>query len=438
MRFVTKERLVEQRWLSKDEAKSIRQFEADEADPSQEETVTRLLKEAHDKGWWLECDCNEERRRYPLVSPVLRDKALYWRMITGPGRLAHSEKCCFHQREVRRKHAANWSKARRKPPEGFFSVLKPTGGTEAKKSVGGGASVKSTSGGQLPAIAKMLHSLLEKAGLNRWYYDRPERNISSEYAALRQVGSCVKVAPGVLLRDVFFTYAPDWPKNIVFKRMREKMKDWPDGHRPQGFVCYFCHEVDQSGATVRVKGEEIHIPCAGTVKYPVINGNQVSGPYLFFGVLAETSKKSGLEIQRAYAQPIADFNHFLAIDSEFERKAFNTLQFTLKRLSTEYGEYTWWLEKPLFEMGPDDEPCLPDFLVKARHRENHQEMTFVVEVMGFDRPSYLAGKEITHPRMEKFGPLIEMQGKNFTEENPSGDGRKVTEYILHYMSVNGS
>ena len=52
----------------------------------------------------------------------------------------------------------------------------------------------------------------------------------------------------------------------------------------------------------------------------------------------------------------------------------------------------------------------------------------MVEVMGFERPDYLAGKEITHGRMEEVGPVILMDGKRF-EAGLTGEGRKVTERI---------
>ena len=56
------------------------------------------------------------------------------------------------------------------------------------------------------------------------------------------------------------------------------------------------------------------------------------------------------------------------------------------------------------------------------------ERTWVVEVTGFDRPDYLAGKEVTHERMEELGPVILMDGKRF-EAGLTGEGRKVTKRI---------
>ena len=54
-----------------------------------------------------------------------------------------------------------------------------------------------------------------------------------------------------------------------------------------------------------------------------------------------------------------------------------------------------------------------------------------VEVMGFERPDYLRGKEVTHPRMEILGTLCTMQAGAFDSQGGGlkAEGRKVTETI---------
>lgn len=57
---------------------------------------------------------------------------------------------------------------------------------------------------------------------------------------------------------------------------------------------------------------------------------------------------------------------------------------------------------------------MPDFLIKAQRKG--EVRTWMVEVMGFDRPAYVAGKEVTHERMEELGPVILMDGKRLEAE----------------------
>ncbi|MCY4558450.1 MAG: hypothetical protein OXF79_19155 [Chloroflexi bacterium] len=129
---------------------------------------------------------------------------------------------------------------------------------------------------------------------------------------------------------------------------------------------------------------------------------------------------------RGWAQPIVSVHHRVPVDSDFERQAFGTLETTLWILSKEFPDAEFTMEKPVFEIDTEHGPCLPDFLIHARRKG--EVRTWVVEVMGFERPDYLAGKEVTHERMEELGPVILMHGKRFGRDL-TGEGRKVTERI---------
>ena len=68
---------------------------------------------------------------------------------------------------------------------------------------------------------------------------------------------------------------------------------------------------------------------------------------------------------------------------------------------------------------------------RIRARRGGDEAVFVIEGMGFERPEYLQGKEITHPRMATLGTLCTMQASEF-DRSPAGlkdEGRKVTRTI---------
>ena len=129
---------------------------------------------------------------------------------------------------------------------------------------------------------------------------------------------------------------------------------------------------------------------------------------------------------RGWAQPIVSVHLPVPVDSDFERRAFATLTTTLKILGNEFPDAGFTMEKPVFDIDTEQGPCRPDFLIRAR-REGEMR-TWVVEVMGFERPDYLAGKEVTHERMEELGPVILMNGKRF-ERDLTDEGRKVTERI---------
>ena len=119
----------------------------------------------------------------------------------------------------------------------------------------------------------------------------------------------------------------------------------------------------------------------------------------------------------------------MPVDSHYERQAFGTLRTTLQILRRAYPHAAFELEKPVFDIETPEGPFLPDFLIDARR--GGDELTFVVEVMGFERPEYLQGKEVTHPRMATLGTLCTMQASEF-DRSPEGvksEGRKVAQAI---------
>ena len=120
----------------------------------------------------------------------------------------------------------------------------------------------------------------------------------------------------------------------------------------------------------------------------------------------------------------------MPVDSNYERRALWTLRNTLWNLRRMFPDAEFELEKPLFDIDTPDGPCLPDFLIRARRGDD--ELTFVIEVMGFERPDYLQGKEDTHARMEWLGTMCTMQGREFdrSTDGVKNEVRRVTNMIL--------
>ncbi len=162
---------------------------------------------------------------------------------------------------------------------------------------------------------------------------------------------------------------------------------------------------------------------------PVIGRNPVPRPYLFLGAVGVLDLQIGYEYLEGYAQPIVASDYPVPVDSHYERQAFGTLRTTLRVLPGAFPGGEFEVEKPLFDIDTELGPCLPDFLIRARRGDD--EMTFVVEVMEFERPDYLRGKELTHPRMETLGPLCTMQASAFDRpgDGVKAEGCKVTDSI---------
>ena len=205
-------------------------------------------------------------------------------------------------------------------------------------------------------------------------------------------------------------------------RLREAAREFPDGHVPQGFVCFPVRHVGDRSLPESSKHGELEV--VSRIKRPTIGGRAASPRYLFFGMMALTTRRRGYECVRAWVYPIVSIRRPVPVDSDFERRAFWTLTTTLKILGRELPDADFTMEKPAFETDTKQGPCLPDFLIRVRR--NEEVRTRVPQVKGFKRSDYLAGKQVTYEQMEELGPVVLMGGKRF-EAGLTEEGRKVTE-----------
>ena len=127
---------------------------------------------------------------------------------------------------------------------------------------------------------------------------------------------------------------------------------------------------------------------------PVVGRNPIAPPHLFLWAVGVADARIGYECLEGYAQPIVASDCPVPVHSHYERRAFGTLRMTLRILSATFPDTGFELEKPLFEIETPDGPCLPDFLIRARR--GRDELVFVIEVMGFERPKYLRGKGMAY------------------------------------------
>ncbi len=316
---------------------------------------------------------------------------------------------------------------------GYFAVLRE--GAEDRQVLGpsmrgGVESVRRTV--RRPALSQLLLMLMEKANLNLIRSVDGFKPASDWREDIREIMNGLEIAPARLLSDLWFDYIRMWSGNLVHARVRAAARDWPAGHKPQGFACWVVREVDEFGVGTVSKNNRVEV--LSGVGCPVIGHNRVGGPYLFLGGVGLPTRQSGYECLEGYAQPIVAWDCPVPVDSGQERRAFGTLRATQRILNAAFPDAAFELKKPVFEIDTAEGPCLPDFVIGARRGED--ALQFVVEVMGFDRVAYLLGKEVTHPRMRTFGTLCTMQASEFDRVSGEGvksEGRKVTETIRRVL-----
>ena len=399
-----------------------------------EAMVLDVMKRAREARLWLGCDCRSEAGRRPVVAPCRNHRGTdFWRVLAGR-QAAHDESCVFHRtRARRRRDAAQWDRAAIKAPEGLFAVLRDRAEEQRVSKPGGrsGEEDGERTRVRLRALRQRLLMLVESAGLNRLRPGEESGDARSWPDALLERAKEIEIAPGRLLCDLWFPAHRMWRRRLVHARVRAAAKDWPAGHKPQGFLCWVVWDVDARGVGTLERNNRVEV--VSGVGRPVVGRNLIAPPYLFLGAVGMDDARIGYECLEAYAQPIVASDCPVPVDSHYERRAFGTLRTTLRILSRTFPDTGFELEKPLFEIETPDGPCVPDFLIRARR--GGEQMIFVIEVMGFERPEYLRGKEVTHPRMATLGTLCTMQANEF-DRSPDGlksEGRKVTQAIRRVL-----
>lgn len=138
--------------------------------------------------------------------------------------------------------------------------------------------------------------LLETVDLTRVRANEPPSGIGGWMDAMRATAKTIEVAPGHPLDGLLFMWRTGWDRRQVHARVREAAQDFPKGHVPQGFVCFPVLQVGERSLPATSKNGGLEV--VTRIKRPTIGGRAVSCPYLFFGVVALTTRRRGDEARR--------------------------------------------------------------------------------------------------------------------------------------------
>lgn len=380
-------------------------------------------------GLWLGCDCRDENGVRPVVAPCRnRHGTEYWRVLGYP-QVGHSPGCVFHRATAPHRPEDRWNRSARKAPEGYFAVLRNAGECPVRSETDDRFE-REAGTVRRPALSRRLLMLLERAGLDRLSVADRFANETTWSEAFAQATEGLEIAPGCPLRDLWFPRPAMWTGKFVHARVRAAARNWPARHRPQGFVCWAAREVDDRAASAWREKDRVEV--VSRIGRPIVGRNPVCGPYLFIGAVGLPRGSGGYACLEAWAQPIVATDCPVPVDSHYERQALGTLRATLGILRDGFPDAGFDLVKPVFESETPLGPCIPDFVIQAEREGT--KLSFPVEVMGFERPDYLQGKEVTHPRMETLGPLCTMDAAEF--DRPGGvtsEGRKVTASVRRVL-----
>ena len=415
--------------LTDDQEQALRRMAEGDQSEELQASVLEILVRARAERLWLACDCRGEGGRPPVNGPCRRLGLYFWRRLPAP-HVAHAEGCVYSRVSVLHRGRNLETRAPVEPPDDrFFTVLlnepeelriaEPDAVADRRGSWHGNRS---------PKLRQRLFELMVHAGLNR-LPDAEVRNAKEWSNRLRQAARGFRIAPGRPLADLIFPYRRMWQMDRVDARMQDLARTWPEGHRPQAFVCGAVWSVDDHGVTGR---RDTRLDVVSGVTRPAIGGKAVSPPHLFMSVVGLEEGAAAFACLSGHAQPIVAMNCPVPVESNAERQAFGTLRKTLMILRREFDTVTFNLEKPLFETDTQYGPCVPDFVIRAHPEawEGRDSVVFLIEVMGFEDGDYRNRKEQTHRAMRELGTLCTMEAGMF--DTPRGlavQGTDVTDKI---------
>lgn len=391
-----------------------------------EEAGILLVQQARIGEKWIACDCLEDGRAPPILTPAYLSEAetYYLRRLTSAKRPEHRTDCPFFRDQATNRITEVRSDLNpAEPPAGFFEVLRPAPENLAQRP-DEDLTDDRTRNASIPRLARLLWRLIDVAGLNSC---GPLRNktrplsISDEFKALGQAAAKIEIAPGMELASAFWTHAQPLHSRQVYASLRRLAEKWPRGHAPQAFLTLFAPAF---------KGSRIDVPgcdpvlVANRVQSPSVRTNLIKGPYLVIIVVGEYPESRGFAPLRAYAQPIYSGQRFVPVDSEFERLVLRQLLEVQRRFDR--MNIDMLIEKPVFDRLTDLGPCRPDFLIEARSRETGEIRRLIIEAMGFEDDAYRVAKAVTLPRMRQIAPVLAVTPND-------ADSRQIAPMLLDYI-----
>lgn len=263
---------------------------------------------------------------------------------------------------------------------------------------------------RIPALARLLLTLLEAAELNRIdpVYPQPRQTKMQALDAVKQVTKKERFAQGRFLSEIIF-FAPWLKQEQLDARMRElesEGKAWTAGRARTFYQILFSEQVTQDEVVFKSQlGETVFRP----EKRVSINGEIDDHREKYWVILMYRRNNVGTVICRdAYAHALFDYTNPVPVDSNLERETVSSIMTGGKWLQS--SGYELSLNKPLFDITVDvdgeERFVLPDFLLTVKHPGRARTSELVIETMGYSDDDYIERKANQHKGMGTLGLLL--------------------------------
>ena len=368
---------------------------------------------------WILCNCLPHGSERPVI--VLSQGQHGIRLGNRPNApVPHDGNCIFRLRDSSQGTSGY-----------FFNPLTHDRQDAASGERDRGREPWSRAGRSVPSVAHVLKCFIQEARLHTLAGAERFPSPADWLAELKRAARAFLVAPRVPASELLFIDPASWRSGEVRETLDDRARHWPKGPPLCGFLCWVAHDVEGHDINGKTRGAG-HVEVTSPVVSPVVYDKRVEGPYLFLGALEQSADGSRWECIMAYAQPIAAPELPIPVESDYERQALLSLAQLVRDLRSDKelqealgGAVGVELQKPLFPIRVHEGLCLPDVLLTVTRPggpaprvpdspfDDSDKARYVFEVMGFDDAKYEMKKEETHPRMERLGRVIRLEGRQF-------------------------
>lgn len=287
----------------------------------------QILKEAHERGEWIRCDCREP---YPVLGVRCTEYGKYV-LVRLNSRGVHTITCPLYRPVEELDDDSEMLVVRTKPEVAlrFHHRQAPRRQTDEHP-----ASREYSRCRHRDSLEVFLATLLEESECMR--VEGEVRSIGKQFHALQDAASKFHLDGEVPLAEFFWTH-PKGLMRAILKLKRERGR-WAEGARPQGVFVVVADEID--GKTVRIRSGASEWIEIEVLKGIAVKGSHTdrSGPYVVGFTLAGTFEKpEWIQPMRGVAIPIVSKGHLFPVWGGDERRVVRRL--------LEVNE--WWCEKGL-------------------------------------------------------------------------------------------
>jgi len=370
---------------------------------------------------WVACECTGDRDNPPLFAPVkTHSGSMSLRRMKN--RAAHKPGCLFEFDEPKqicepigtKPEVRGGNDEPRTPPDflereqDMRSGMPPDEDTDFEPSM-------DRSRGPGP-LASQLLCLLHKSEMQRW--PKPASSPAQMLlTAAREIGLS---QTGMHLSDILFCKDKAWTEKW-YESAFEKCKR----ARVQRQAVLVCPVVQASRAESWVQfgpGSD-KVQVRGRIAIWGDDAAQVRFPMLMYAKILATPGEPA-RIAKAYLHPIYSANHWMLVDSNYERDALETIIDAFAAL--ERKGITCCVEKPVYNWEETD--ARPDFVLTARRGlANH---SLLVETMGTDGADYVARKKETLTKLNEYKVFQDFRYR--AAPNPD---EMLKRYVIGYLQA---